>query len=97
LINVTDSQKNQSKFIVRGNSKCGYHNDIFDLVTPKIESAGLKCECVGGGRILHKPKDKILIVYGYSQGYGKADHVKTVEILKTKYPDYNITWSDDGY
>ncbi|XP_047103905.1 sex-regulated protein janus-A-like [Schistocerca piceifrons] len=30
-------------------------------------------------------------------GFGKADHSKTVEILKTAYPVYNITWSDEGY
>ena len=30
-------------------------------------------------------------------GFGKANHEKAVEILKTKYPDYKIDWSDDGY
>lgn len=29
------------------------------------------------------------------QGYGKADHSVTVEILKKEYTDYEITWSDD--
>jgi phosphohistidine phosphatase len=38
-----------------------------------------------------------LKVYGYSQGYGKADHQVAVDILKKKYCDYNVTWSDEGY
>ena len=36
-------------------------------------------------------------VYGYSMGFGKANHQKTVEILKRRYPDYTIDWSDEGY
>jgi len=31
------------------------------------------------------------------QGFGKADHEVTVGLLKNKYPDYNISWSDEGY
>ena len=36
-------------------------------------------------------------VYGYSMGFGKANHQKTGEILKRRYPDYTIDWSDEGY
>ena len=38
-----------------------------------------------------------LQVYGYSMGFGRADHSKTVDALKTKYPNYKIDKSDDGY
>lgn len=38
-----------------------------------------------------------LILFKISQGFGKADHEVSVSILKKKYPDYNITWSDEGY
>jgi phosphohistidine phosphatase len=33
----------------------------------------------------------------FFQGYGKADHTISVELLKKVYPDYEITWSDEGY
>ena len=36
-------------------------------------------------------------VYGYSMGFGKANHARAVEILQTKYKDYKIEWSDEGY
>lgn len=79
-------------------SSAEYHGDIYDTVTPGIESKKLDCECVGGGRIRHEPDKKSILVYGYSQGYGKADHSITVELLKKKYPDYaSITFSNDGY
>ena len=58
---------------------------------------GLDCQCIGGGRILHEKSQKFIKVYGYSVGFGRADHTKTVEVLKTTFPDYKIEWSNDGY
>ena len=76
----------------------GFHADVYDKVAPEIEKLGLDCECVGGGRILHEADNKTIEVFGYSQGYGRADHSISVEILKKKYPDYvKITFSNDGY
>lgn len=48
-------------------------------------------------RVHFQPDEKYLKVYGYSMGFGKANHERSVEILKTKYPDYKIEWSDEGY
>lgn len=31
------------------------------------------------------------------QGFGRADHAVTTEKLKAEYPDYEITWADEGY
>lgn len=36
-------------------------------------------------------------IYNNLQGYGQADHSETRRILLTKYPDYEIETSDDGY
>lgn len=30
-----------------------------------------------------------------SQGFGRADHRIAVDLLKSKYPDYKIEWSND--
>ncbi|WP_411017647.1 hypothetical protein, partial [Salmonella sp. s51090] len=58
----------------------------------------IDCYCVGGGRIQHSPQEKSISVYGYSMGYGQADHSITVEKLKAKYRDYtSITFSNEGY
>ncbi|XP_008207477.1 sex-regulated protein janus-A isoform X2 [Nasonia vitripennis] len=100
LIEVKEKGKNDNvKKIVRGYARCHWHADIFDeteAVLKKI-SPNLKANCVGGGRIQHDAADKKLKVYGYSQGFGKADHEVSVSILKKKYSDYDITWSDEGY
>ncbi|KYQ57412.1 Sex-regulated protein janus-A [Trachymyrmex zeteki] len=71
-------------------------SDIFDQVDEQIKKhAGLRANCVGGGRIEHDPDEKTIKVYGYSQGFGKADHQVSVELLKKKYSTYNVTWSDE--
>ena len=31
------------------------------------------------------------------QGFGRADHAVATEKLKAEYPDYEITWADEGY
>jgi phosphohistidine phosphatase len=31
------------------------------------------------------------------QGFGKADHEVAVGLLKKKFPDYSISWNDEGY
>ncbi|KAJ1522345.1 hypothetical protein ONE63_002637 [Megalurothrips usitatus] len=92
-----ESAGETEKTIVRGYKWASWHADIYEETQGKIEKQGLETECVGGGRIEHKSNEKKLKVYGYSQGYGKADHAVTTELLKAAYPDYEITWTDDGY
>ncbi|EEB16946.1 14 kDa phosphohistidine phosphatase, putative [Pediculus humanus corporis] len=74
---------------------CG---DIYDEVTSKeLEPKKLDSECLGGGRILHEPNEKKMKVHDLSQGFGKADHSITADLLKKVYRDYTITWSDERY
>ncbi|XP_054008689.1 14 kDa phosphohistidine phosphatase-like [Hylaeus anthracinus] len=98
LIKVQDEAGDASKSIVRGYARAEYHADIFDIANAKVTAIpGLTAKCMGGGRIEHDPDERTLKVYGYSQGYGKADHEMSVGILKKKYPNYTITWTDEGY
>lgn len=71
--------------------------DILDRVEPGILKNKLKCDCVGGGRIEHSPAKKTIHIYGYSTGYGQADHKISVELVKKEYPEHTVTWSNEGY
>uniref|UniRef100_A0A8C9P264 14 kDa phosphohistidine phosphatase n=1 Tax=Spermophilus dauricus TaxID=99837 RepID=A0A8C9P264_SPEDA len=71
--------------------------DIYDKVSGELQKKGYDCECLGGGRISHQSQDKKIHVYGYSMGYGRAQHSVSTEKIKAKYPDYEVTWADDGY
>ncbi|XP_013107129.1 sex-regulated protein janus-A-like isoform X1 [Stomoxys calcitrans] len=86
-----------SKLIVRGYGDCQWHSDIYERASTSCQGLGLDTECLGGGRIEHNPSAKLIKVYGYSQGYGKADHAQTRDILLKTYKNYNIEISDEGY
>ncbi|XP_023130553.1 14 kDa phosphohistidine phosphatase isoform X1 [Amphiprion ocellaris] len=75
--------------VVRGYGWAEYHADIYDKVSEELEKSGdLDCECIGGGRIKHDPQAKKIHVYGYSMGFGRANHAVSTEKLKARYPDY---------
>ncbi|KAM6297248.1 14 kDa phosphohistidine phosphatase [Aegotheles albertisi] len=85
------------KDVVRGHGWAEYHADIYERTEQELAQQGLGCECLGGGRLAHHPAERKIHVYGYSVGFGRADHSVTTEKLKAKYPDYEITWADEGY
>ncbi|XP_060791506.1 14 kDa phosphohistidine phosphatase [Neoarius graeffei] len=98
LIRVHSKTDESFVDIVRGYTWAEYHADIYDKVSGELERAGdVDCECIGGGRIRHDSADKKIHVYGYSMGFGRADHALSTEKLKTRYPDYEITWANEGY
>ena len=71
--------------------------NILESLEPDFKQYKIAYECVGGGRILHKPDEKTIRVYGFSQGFGQADHSKTCELLRKHYSDYKVDWSNEGY
>ncbi|XP_055035977.2 14 kDa phosphohistidine phosphatase [Misgurnus anguillicaudatus] len=99
LIRVHSKTDDESHVdIVRGYAWAEYHADIYDRVSGELERAGgVDCECLGGGRIKHNSAEKKIHVYGYSMGFGKAKHAVSTEKIKACYPDYEVTWADEGY
>ncbi|KAJ8736665.1 hypothetical protein PYW08_007321 [Mythimna loreyi] len=97
LLNVYDKSKSNVEpiVIVRGYKHCNYHSDIYDEVQERLQP--LDCEPLGGGRISNDAENKKMHIYGYSQGYGKADHELTAKLIKKAFPGYTITVSDEGY
>nr|XP_020039570.1 14 kDa phosphohistidine phosphatase isoform X2 [Castor canadensis] len=104
------AEAGECKEIVRGYKWAEYHGDqdsseatlstpadIYDKVSGELQKKGYDCECLGGGRISHQSQDRKIHVYGYSMGYGRAQHSISTEKIKAKYPDYEVTWADDGY
>ncbi|KAI2651479.1 14 kDa phosphohistidine phosphatase [Labeo rohita] len=85
LIRVHSKDDESYVDIVRGYAWAEYHGGELD------------CECLGGGRIKHDSAAKKIHVYGYSMGFGRAKHSVSTEKIKTLYPDYEVTWADEGY
>ncbi|NXO22428.1 PHP14 phosphatase, partial [Cisticola juncidis] len=86
-----------AKDVVRGHGWAEYHGPLLGCPREELARHGLSCECLGGGRLSHRPEERKIHVYGYSVGFGRADHAVTTEKLKAEYPNYKITWADEGY
>ncbi|XP_063725906.1 sex-regulated protein janus-A-like [Symsagittifera roscoffensis] len=97
LIKAKEKSTKLSKLLVRGYAECPYHADILEKTEQSVNSSEISLSCPGGGRIERNNYEKTLFVFGYSQGFGQADHSKTVSILKNKFPDYTIEYSNEGY
>lgn len=104
LIRVRHDGK--EKYIVRGYEDCGYHADVFARTKASLAGIGVTIDeykdCPGGGRIRHEPDTDggTILVYGYSVGFGRADHRIAVDILRKEFSSYrpeNISFSNDGY
>ena len=103
LIRVSDGQQ-EPRHLVRGYKWAAFHADILDHVVEKElkplkqRVAGLRWSCPGGGRIQHNARDKTILIYGYSQGFGRPDHSISADLVKQRYADYaSIDWSNEGY
>ncbi|XP_012554664.1 14 kDa phosphohistidine phosphatase isoform X3 [Hydra vulgaris] len=86
------------KIVVRGFHWAEYHADIYEKEEQSFAELGIHTECLGGGRIDHDKDKKMILVYGYSVGFGRADHSIAVELLKLKFPHYTkISYTNEGY
>ena len=99
---INKENKEDKKLIIRGDGNCSYHKDIYrkfitDIMNSKDKNLieNYEFECIGGGRIEFRPD--CIFIYGYSSGYGQADHSKTKEIVQKFFPNYKIEISDEGY
>nr|XP_047135643.1 sex-regulated protein janus-A isoform X1 [Hydra vulgaris] len=87
-----------SKTIIRGFQSVEIHADIYEKEEQSFAELGIHTECLGGGRIDHDKDKKMILVYGYSVGFGRADHSIAVELLKLKFPHYTkISYTNEGY
>lgn len=98
---TTTGGEGGNSLLIRGHARCKFHDDIFQiyrktlLALPGIDTV----ECIGGGRVTVDEGVSVK-VFGYSVGYGRCDHSKTVEALRRAMPELreqDITWDDDGY
>ena len=98
---VSDKESNRQRTIVRGYKSCPYHADILNKFQyEELSSLGptkFDVSCPGGGRIEHNANEKTIRIYGYSQGFGLADHQISQNILEQDYWGYKFSWSNEGY
>ena len=95
LIEMTNkTNMNDYKYLIRGFNEFDYHkrlylnfmqNSVYKF--PDIYK-NFSFKVLGGGRISFKGNE--ILVYGESGLYGKANHKLTCNLLKPKFPSFNI-------
>ena len=77
-----------------------YHRDAAEPFVELLERNNYSSiRILGGGRIALDNVKKTCSIYGYSYGFGLADHALSKAVVETddRYNDYDITWSNEGY
>jgi phosphohistidine phosphatase len=93
-----DGREEQVFVVSRRNA--AYHRNAAEPFIAKLEKHGYHdIEVAGGGRVSLDEARKKISIYGFSYGFGKANHALSVEVVQAdpRYQDYDVTWSDDGY
>jgi len=91
----------EEHYIVTSRRGASYHRNAAEPMIAKLEAAGYyDIDVTGGGRIDFDEKAKSIKIYGYSYGFGQANHAiaqRTVQ-QDPRYKDlYDVTISNDGY
>ena len=101
LIELCDeSASGKCEILVRGNIRASYHADIYEPFESEVSRLhNISVRVLGGGRIRADEETKEILVYGYSVAYGRANHEKTVDLIKSnpKFAEFKVGWTNEGY
>lgn len=100
LIQASTSRHSAVEFFVTSKKNAPYHRDAAEPMVEKLERAGYKnIQVLGGGRIDFEPRAKQIAVFGFSYGFGQADHSisRDTIVCDSRYSDFEVTISNDGY
>ena len=85
---------NDYKYLIRGSNEFDYHKCLFlNFMQKSVYKfpemyQNYSFKVLGGGRIAFQGND--IVIYGESGVYGKANHKLTGNLLKKKFPSFNI-------
>jgi phosphohistidine phosphatase len=91
---------NEDQIFVVSRKGAAYHRNAAEPFIYKLEQAGYYDISVnGGGRIFLDQEHQKISIFGFSYGFGKANHQVSATVIKEdeRYKEYEVSWSDDGY
>ena len=77
-----------------------YHANAAEPFVDRLEGAGYRdIRVTGGGRINYQPDERIINIFGYSYGFGLADHKLSKKVVEEdgRWVGYAVEWSNEGY
>jgi phosphohistidine phosphatase len=90
----------EQQYIVTSKNGAAYHRNAAEPMIDKLQNSGYtSIEVTGGGRISYDKNTKEIHIYGFSYGFGLADHsISQRAILDDpRYSSFNVTYSNEGY
>lgn len=101
LIRATvPGSKTEEQYFVTSKQGAPYHRDAAEPMIDQLQASGYSTiEVTGGGRIRLNTVGKQMAIYGFSYGFGLADHAisRDVVLEDPRYKDFDVTISDEGY
>lgn len=91
----SSSSSNHARTFVYSRRNAKYHVNVAEEIVPQLENHGYRnIRVAGGGRILRNDTEKKIHIFGYSYGFGKADHAVAKEAVEKSvhYRGYEVTW-----
>lgn len=88
------------QYFVTSRKGAHYHRNAAEPMITKLEHAGYsEIEVTGGGRISLDKNAKKISIFGFSYGFGLANHAlsRQVVIEDPRYRAFDVTVSDEGY
>lgn len=76
------------------------HRNVAEPFVETLEECGyISIQILGGGRIECDRNEKKILIYGFSYGFGRADHEISQNVVRedSSYKDFKISWSNEGY
>jgi phosphohistidine phosphatase len=99
LLSGTDCQGDEH-YIVTSLRGAHYHRNAAEPMIAAMEQAGYTdITCAGGGRISCDLASHKISIFGFSYGFGKANHAISQSLVQEdpRYKDCEVTISDEGY
>ena len=91
---------NKPEVFVHSKRGAQYHRNVAEPLIPILKQSGYTdIRIKGGGRILRCDDDNVIKIFGYSYGFGQADHALAKDVVEKsgKFVGYTVSWSNDGY
>ena len=100
LISARTPNDGTDRYFVASKRGASYHRNVAAPFVQELEEHGYQhIQIVGGGRINLDKDAKKISIYGFSYSFGQPDHEISKRVVQTdsRYGDYDITTSNEGY
>jgi phosphohistidine phosphatase len=100
LISAKEPGSNELCWFVISRRGSAYHRNAAEPMVQVLGVSGYQdITITGGGRIHLDEDNKQISVFGFSYGFGLADHELTRKVIlkDERYREFDVTWSNDGY